>query len=161
MKRPFDLQGHRGARGLHPENTLPSFEAALDHGITSVETDVFRTRDDVIILCHDHQLSPVICRRADRAPGAGPTPAAAVRALTLGELREWVADGNSDPQRFSSQAATVLPLSARFAAGRDMHPYAIPTLADLMAFVDAYAGREGAYAGKTAPWRANAGNVIL
>ena len=43
----FELQGHRGARGLKPENTLPSFEVALDCGVTSLETDVHLTRDGV------------------------------------------------------------------------------------------------------------------
>jgi glycerophosphoryl diester phosphodiesterase len=32
----FDLQGHRGARGLKPENTLPAFEVAFDLGVTSI-----------------------------------------------------------------------------------------------------------------------------
>ena len=45
----FDLQGHRGARGLKPENTLPAFEVALDLGVTSIETDVHLTRDGVPI----------------------------------------------------------------------------------------------------------------
>ena len=40
MGRAFVIQGHRGARGLRPENTLPGFEAALDAGATSLETDV-------------------------------------------------------------------------------------------------------------------------
>ena len=43
MTTLFNLQGHRGARALHPENTLPSFEAALDAGVTSIETDVHLT----------------------------------------------------------------------------------------------------------------------
>ena len=42
----FDLQGHRGARGLRPENTLPSFEIAFDVGVSSVETDLQLTSDD-------------------------------------------------------------------------------------------------------------------
>src|SRR5262245_4064005 len=67
----FDLQGHRGARGLQAENTLPSFEAALDAGASSVETDVRLTRDGVAVLCHDPT-----------------TPAgAAVASLRLDELR--------------------------------------------------------------------------
>src|SRR5262249_10549099 len=49
----FDLQGHRGARGLKPENTLPSFEAAIDAGATTIETDLHRTRDGVPVLVHD------------------------------------------------------------------------------------------------------------
>ncbi len=36
----FDLQGHRGARGLYPENSLPGFEAALALGVTTLEMDL-------------------------------------------------------------------------------------------------------------------------
>src|SRR6476646_3256051 len=49
----FDIQGHRGAPRVHPENTLPSFEAALDGGATSLECDVHLTADSVPVLCHD------------------------------------------------------------------------------------------------------------
>ena len=41
----FDLQGHRGARGLAPENTLPAFALALSIGVTTLETDIAITRD--------------------------------------------------------------------------------------------------------------------
>ena len=57
MPDRFNLQGHRGARGLRPENTLPSFETALDLGVTSVETDLHLTRDSVPVLCHDPMSS--------------------------------------------------------------------------------------------------------
>jgi len=46
----FDLQGHRGARGLAPENTLPAFERALAIGVTTLELDVAITRDGVLVL---------------------------------------------------------------------------------------------------------------
>src|SRR5271166_5116502 len=62
MSRSFVLQGHRGARGLKPENTLPSFEVALDLGVSSIETDVHLTRDGVPILCHDPEVSGRLCR---------------------------------------------------------------------------------------------------
>ena len=45
--RAFDLQGHRGARGLAPENTLPSFQKALDLGVDTLECDMAITRDGV------------------------------------------------------------------------------------------------------------------
>ncbi len=57
MSPAFDLQGHRGARGQRPENTLPSFEAAFDAGVTSVETDLLLTRDDHLVLRHDPLLN--------------------------------------------------------------------------------------------------------
>ena len=46
----FDLQGHRGARGLAPENTLPAFAAALSLGVTTLELDTAITRDGVMVV---------------------------------------------------------------------------------------------------------------
>ena len=40
----FDVQGHRGARGLVPENTIPGFLLALDSGVTTIELDVVVTK---------------------------------------------------------------------------------------------------------------------
>ena len=64
----FDVSGHRGARGLRPENTLPAFEAGLDHLITTIETDTGVTTDRVSLIWHDQFLSPESCRRADGTP---------------------------------------------------------------------------------------------
>ena len=44
----MDLQGHRGARGLLPENTLPSFARALSIGVTALESDIAVTRPDLL-----------------------------------------------------------------------------------------------------------------
>jgi glycerophosphoryl diester phosphodiesterase len=66
--RTFDLSGHRGGRGLRPENTLPSFENGLDHLATTLETDTGVTTDHVSLIWHDQFLSPESCRRADGAP---------------------------------------------------------------------------------------------
>jgi Glycerophosphoryl diester phosphodiesterase family len=46
-KIAFDLQGHRGARGLAPENTLPAFATALSIGVTTLELDLAMTSDGV------------------------------------------------------------------------------------------------------------------
>lgn len=64
----FDVSGHRGARGLRPENTLPAFEAGLDHLITTIETDTGVTTDHVSLIWHDQFLSPESCRHADGSP---------------------------------------------------------------------------------------------
>lgn len=48
--------GHRGARGLTPENTIASIETAIKHGVDEVEIDVRVTKDDVAILHHDPYL---------------------------------------------------------------------------------------------------------
>ncbi|MDZ7650617.1 MAG: glycerophosphodiester phosphodiesterase family protein [Cytophagales bacterium] len=41
----FDIQGHRGARGLMPENTIPASLMALDSGVTTIELDLAVTKD--------------------------------------------------------------------------------------------------------------------
>ena len=61
----FDLQGHRGARGLAPENTLPAFARALSLGVTTLEMDAAITKDDVVVVSHDPALNPFITRGPD------------------------------------------------------------------------------------------------
>lgn len=60
----FDLQGHRGARGLAPENTLAAFERALAIGVTTLEMDAAVTKDGVVVVSHDPALNPAITRDA-------------------------------------------------------------------------------------------------
>jgi glycerophosphoryl diester phosphodiesterase len=62
---PFDLQGHRGARGLAPENTLPAFAKALEVGVATLELDTGVTRDGVVVVAHDSVLNPDIARGPD------------------------------------------------------------------------------------------------
>lgn len=57
----FDVQGHRGARGLKPENTIPGFILALDSGVTTLEMDVVITKDKQVVLSHEPWISPSIC----------------------------------------------------------------------------------------------------
>ncbi len=61
----FDLQGHRGARGLLPENTLAAFERALRIGVTTLEMDAAVTADGVVVLSHDPVLNPDLVRGPD------------------------------------------------------------------------------------------------
>jgi glycerophosphoryl diester phosphodiesterase len=83
----FDLQGHRGARGLRPENTIAAFSFALATGVTTLETDLAVTRDGVLVLSHDPYLNPDLARTpggqwlAERGPP--------IRALTLDELKRY------------------------------------------------------------------------
>lgn len=57
----FDVQGHRGARGLKPENTIPAFLTALDHGVTTLELDVVVTKDKQLVVSHEPWMSGAIC----------------------------------------------------------------------------------------------------
>ena len=82
----FDLLGHRGARGLRPENTLPAFSRALELGVETLELDIGVTADGVVVVSHDPFLNPAITRAADGQwlPGTrGPL----IRSLTLAQLQ--------------------------------------------------------------------------
>lgn len=57
----IEIQGHRGARGLYPENTLPAFEAAQRMGVDVLELDLVITADQQVVVSHDQWLSATIC----------------------------------------------------------------------------------------------------
>lgn len=57
----FDIQGHRGARGLMPENTIPAFIMALDSGVNTIELDVVVTKDGQLVVSHEPWMSASIC----------------------------------------------------------------------------------------------------
>jgi glycerophosphoryl diester phosphodiesterase len=61
MKKDFDFQGHRGCRGLLPENSIEGFIKALDLGVTTLEMDVVITADNEVLLSHDPYFSHLIC----------------------------------------------------------------------------------------------------
>jgi len=61
----FDLQGHRGARGLLPENTIPGFLLALDLGVTTLEMDAVISAQGSVFLSHDQWMSATICSHPD------------------------------------------------------------------------------------------------
>ena len=75
------VHGHRGARALRPENTIPAFEYAIGVGVDAIELDMGVTRDGVVVVSHDPFLAPPIC--------SGPRPKAFLHELTLAQIREW------------------------------------------------------------------------
>jgi glycerophosphoryl diester phosphodiesterase len=81
----FDTQGHRGARGHAPENTLPAFAKALELGVTTLELDTLITRDGVVVIGHDPLLNPDIARRDGQWLLAKDL---AVQSLTLAQLQQ-------------------------------------------------------------------------
>ncbi|MDE2251519.1 MAG: glycerophosphodiester phosphodiesterase [Gammaproteobacteria bacterium] len=83
----FDLQGHRGARGLWPENTLGGFERALSLGVHTLELDCALTRDGVVVISHDPQLNPDHTRDAAGRFLSGPGPL--IHALDYAELATY------------------------------------------------------------------------
>lgn len=85
--RAFDLQGHRGARGLAPENTLFGFARALGIGVTTLEMDVAVTADGAVVVSHDPVLNPDLTRGPDGRFLEAPGPA--IRSLTLEQLKRF------------------------------------------------------------------------
>lgn len=77
--RPFEVQGHRGARGLRPENTLAGIACALEIGVASIECDVALSVDDAVVLSHDGTVPSMA-----EEPAADAIP---VSRLLLAELR--------------------------------------------------------------------------
>lgn len=75
------VHGHRGARALRPENTLPAFEYAIAAGVDVLELDMAVTKDDVVIVSHDLEMNPAICQ--------GPQGKAPIRSLTLEQVKRY------------------------------------------------------------------------
>lgn len=119
----LDLQGHRGARGLLPENTLPAFARALSIGVSTLELDCAITKDGVVVISHDAALNPDITRGPDGQWLARHGPA--IASLTYEELRRYDV-GRIKP---GSQYA------ARFSRQQSVDNARIPRLADLFALV--------------------------
>ena len=83
----LDLQGHRGARGLAPENTLPAFAAALSIGVTTLELDTGITKDGVVVVSHELRPHPSTARGPDGRWLAQPGPM--ISSLTYTELLQY------------------------------------------------------------------------
>jgi glycerophosphoryl diester phosphodiesterase len=100
----MDVQGHRGARGHLPENTLPAFARALDFGVTTLELDTGVTRDGVVVVHHDRRLNPDVARLDGQWVAA---PAPTIRSLTFAELQRYdvgrIRPGSDYARRFPQQ----------------------------------------------------------
>jgi len=103
--QPFDAQGHRGARGLAPENTLGGFAAALAVGVHTLELDVGLTRDEVLVVHHDRTLHPDITRGPDgrwlerRGPALWSLDFAGLAGFDVGRLRPGSAYAQGFPEQ--------------------------------------------------------------
>jgi glycerophosphoryl diester phosphodiesterase len=124
-QRTVDLQGHRGARGLLAENTLPSFTLALQAGVSTLELDVVATRDDVLVISHDPALNPDITRDAqgqflrDKGPD--------IRQLTFEQLQSYDVGRINPASRYAQT----------FSAQKGQDGVRIPRLKDLFELVKA------------------------
>jgi glycerophosphoryl diester phosphodiesterase len=135
-----EAHGHRGARGLRPENTLPGFAHAFEIGVDAVELDVGLTADGVVVVNHDQSLSALNCSDTGPAwPGDPQFPyvGRTLRELTLDQIKTvdagvrqafaegWPAD--NDPL-----VLTQLPMPGT----------PLPTLAEVCALLERYDSRQ-------------------
>jgi glycerophosphoryl diester phosphodiesterase len=121
----LELQGHRGARGLWPENTLAAFGGALELGVSTLELDCGLTRDGVVVVTHDPELNPDLTRGPDGQflGRTGPR----VSDLTFSELESY------DVGRLQPGSA----YAARFPEQEPVDGERIPRLTDVLALVRA------------------------
>lgn len=117
----FDLQGHRGARGLAPENTLGGFSLALGLGVTTLETDIAVSRDGVLLISHDPALNPDITRGPDgqflgaRGPVIWHTDFADLQRYDVGRLKPGTRYAAQFPQQQPADGARLPKLDELFA----------------------------------------------
>jgi len=117
----FDLQGHRGARGLAPENTMAGFERALAIGVTTLETDIAITRDGVLVISHDPALNPDITRGPDgqflsaRGPVIWHTDFAELQRYDVGRLKPGTRYAAQFPDQTPHDGARLPKLEQLFA----------------------------------------------
>jgi glycerophosphoryl diester phosphodiesterase len=119
----FDLQGHRGARGLWPENTLAGFARTIELGVCGLELDCALTRDGVVVVSHDPKLNPDCTRDAHgRFLSAHGPP---IRSLTYQQVQSY----DVGRLRPGSEYA------ARFPEQQAVDGERIPRLADVLSLV--------------------------
>jgi glycerophosphoryl diester phosphodiesterase len=121
----MDVQGHRGARGHFPENTLEGFARVLDRradwGVTTLELDTGVTRDGVVVISHDQHLNPEITRTADGRWLSGTGPAlvtldhAALAAWDVGRIDPASGYARRFPRQQPIDGARIPRLDALFA----------------------------------------------
>lgn len=124
----LDLQGHRGCRGLLPENTLPAMLKAIDLGVTTLEMDVVITADSQVILSHEPFFNHEIATHPDGRPVTeAEEKSLNIFRMTYAETLRFDVGARRHP-RFPEQQPV---------------PAQKPLLADLVDSVEAYAARKG------------------
>jgi glycerophosphoryl diester phosphodiesterase len=91
----FDIEGHRGCRGLYPENTIVAFLEAVRLGVNTLEMDVVVSKDGKLVVSHDPTLNPDICSGADGKPVS-----AGIRIynLTYDEIKKFDCGSRGNPK---------------------------------------------------------------
>jgi glycerophosphoryl diester phosphodiesterase len=99
------VHGHRGAKSVKPENTMPSFEHAIQAGADFIELDLAVTKDDVLVVSHDPVLPEALC--------SGGRGTRVVREMTLQQLRQWDCGAGQIPNTGAPSLEEVLALARK------------------------------------------------
>jgi len=103
MKQPFDVEGHRGCRGLMPENTIPAMYTAIDLGVSTLEMDVVITADRQVLVSHDPFFSWEISTTPEgRTFSARDERQYNIFRMTYSEVSKWDVGSRPHP-RFPGQ----------------------------------------------------------
>ncbi|WP_284422804.1 MULTISPECIES: glycerophosphodiester phosphodiesterase [unclassified Bradyrhizobium] len=123
----FDIEAHRGGRGLFPENTLQAFTAALAMGVDTLELDTGVTHDGVLVVSHERRLNPDLAR--DASGNYVAPPGRPLLELSLAEVQSYdvgqIRPGSDYAKQFPDQKV----LSG------DVPPPRIPTLKEVIDLV--------------------------
>ena len=93
--RSIEVQGHRGARTVLPENTLPAFQYAMQVGVDTLELDMGVTKDNVVVVYHDQKINTTLCQNMDQTQITGDIW---LRDLTIAELRNIDCGSKPNPK---------------------------------------------------------------
>ena len=115
----MELQGHRGARGVLPENSLPGFQHAIAEGMDCLELDIAMTRDKQIVVTHDPGLNPDITRKGkdwvSERTLIKSLAAADLKAFDIGGIKPGTDYANRFPDQRSIDGLRMPLLSEVFA----------------------------------------------
>ena len=118
----YDLQGHRGSRGLMPENTIPAMIKALDLGATTLELDLAVTKDGVVVVSHEPWMNPLICITPDGNEIKAEDRSHNIYQMTFSEMAQYDCGSKFHPG---------YPQQVKFKVSK-------PSLADLIDVVEKY-----------------------
>ena len=98
----FNWQGHRGCRGLMPENTIPAFLKALDYGVNTLELDVVISKDKKVVVSHDPYFHPDFSIKPDGTP-VPKSPKIVLYDLTYDEIKRYDVGSNGNASFLEQQ----------------------------------------------------------
>ena len=136
--KTFDVEAHRGGRGLRPENTLPSFENGLDLGVTTLEMDTGVSADNLSIVWHDEYFDSKMCRRVDGRLYADKDNVW-IRDKDAAEIQKQLVCDKTPFSTAQKNELSLSPVSVAFAQKEHLpSPYSPVTIDQIFRFVRFY-----------------------